>query len=179
MIGRYLSIREIAEATGISRRVIQRRADRCGWPFITERHPGKPRRLYRIGDLPEEFQQSIYAAYGEDGLTPGTPGQRDRSRRQGAGGRTREAGLRIRRGVAVAMGVLAHAEAARRGRVPGPCAPARRAVDGGAGPRVLRRRKGGSRRKRASPPNRSRTGTTARTATAAQGCTPRRTARRP
>lgn len=59
MTERTYTIREIAEATGTAKRSAERRAAREAWPFSEEQHAGRPRRLYRLVDLPGVVQAAV------------------------------------------------------------------------------------------------------------------------
>lgn len=71
MSERRFTMREIAEAFEVPKRKMERWAVREGWRYEEEPHPGRPRRLYNLADLPENIQIALLKAHGiTDAPTP-------------------------------------------------------------------------------------------------------------
>ena len=59
--GTEVSIREIAEALGVVKECVRRRARSDSWPYRELPAPGKPLRLYEISALPADIQEALNA----------------------------------------------------------------------------------------------------------------------
>ena len=67
----FYTVRQIAEALGAWKRQVMRRAARERWSYSEEPHPGRPRRLYRLSDLPEDIQAALLLAESHTQATEG------------------------------------------------------------------------------------------------------------